>query len=726
MASSIKHIRKTFQRQHDQSDCGVAGLLSIIKYHKGTQTLEKLRQESGTTITGTTLLGLYQCAGKNGFDVQGVELDFDHLRQQQEPCLLHVIVEDKMQHYLVCYGEQQSASRKSFLIGDPAKGIVEMSETELAQIWQSKAALLLKPNEAFLHQKTERQNKWQWFKALIEEDVNILIITVVLGLITAIASLSMAVFSQKLIDDILPSGKPNRLILGLVLLFFILLFKSGFTYLRQHFVLQQSKDFNERITGSFLHALFYLPKSFFDHRKTGDMTARLNDTQRIQKNIAYITGTVFVDILVIAVTLTFLFLYSVPIALLSLAFIPVIVFTVLRFVNPIKRQQQKVMAAYARTESSYVDHIQGVSAIKESNREGFFATVTQQVFGLYQASAFLLGKTANRFMFISEVLGVAMTMAILSLASYLVLQEQLKIGEMVAILSMAGSLLPSVHRLSQTNLQIQEAYVAFDRMYEFVSVEPEYKKGLEPVYDLEFIDLKVQQLSFRFPGRKALLQDVSFTAKKGELIAILGESGCGKSTMLQLLQKFYHPEKESILVNGQDIRQIPATVWRTAIASVPQDIKIFNTTLLENITLGEKLNTVQDFHAFCQQYGFDRYFSELPQGYFTLVGEEGINLSGGQKQILAIARALFKHPQLLLLDEATSAMDRNTERFVLNLLQQLKEEMAVVLVTHRIHTARTADRIYLIENGQVCDYGNHTSLAKKDNLYSRSLTDYMI
>ncbi|WP_439879638.1 cysteine peptidase family C39 domain-containing protein [Pontibacter sp. MBLB2868] len=388
MASAIKHICKTFQLQHDQSDCGVAGLLSIINYHKGTHTLEKLRQESGTSTTGTTLLGLYQCAENNGFDVQGVELDFKHLRQQQQPCLLHVVMEDRLQHYVVYYGEQQSSSHKSFLIGDPAKGIVKMNEAELAQIWKSKAALLLKPNAEFVYQKAEQKNKWQWFRALIETDVNILIVTIVLGLIIAVAGLFMAVFSQKLIDDILPSGELERLILGLMLLFIILLFKSAFTYLRQHFVLHQSKAFNERITGSFLHALFYLPKSFFDHRKTGDMTARLNDTQRIQKNIAYVTGTVFVDILVIGVTLIFLFNYSAPIALLCLAFIPVIVFTVFRFITPIKRQQQQVMAAYARTESSYVNHIQGVAAIKENNREDFFASVTQQVFGLYLASGF--------------------------------------------------------------------------------------------------------------------------------------------------------------------------------------------------------------------------------------------------------------------------------------------------------------------------------------------------
>ncbi len=726
MTPSLKYVRQTFKRQHDQSDCGVACLLSIIKYHGGNQSLEKLREESGTSISGTTMLGIYQCAEKNGLKVDGVEMDFEHLRQQQTPCILHVTLEGRMQHYVVYYGECQNShpGQRRFLIGDPGKGVVEMNEAELSQIWCSKAALLLVPGTDFILQKTEMKNKWQWFKNLIEEDVNILVITVVLGLMTTIAGLSLAIFSQRLIDVILPAGNMNRLIAGLVILLFILLLKSGLTYIRQLFVLQQSKAFNERITGAFLNSLFFLPKSFFDHRKTGDMTARLNDTQRIQKNIAYITGTVVVDMLVIAITVTFLFIYSVPIAFVSIAFIPIIVLTVLRFINPIKKQQQQVMAAYARTESIYVDNIQGVAAIKESNREGFFATATQQVFELYQVSGFTLGKIANKFMLVSEVLGVTMTVSILFLASYLVLDGELMIGEMVAIISMVGSLIPSVHRLAQTNLQIQEAYVAFDRMYEYVSVEPEYIKEQEPVYELEIFDLNVQQLSFRFPGRKAILKDISFAVNKGEVIAILGESGCGKSTLLQLLQKFYPAESGHILVNNQDVRQIPTTVWRSAIASVHQDIKIFNGTLLENVMVGG--GSVQEFHMLCQQYGFDKYFSELPQGYLTLIGEEGINLSGGQKQLVAIARALFKRPQLLLLDEATSAMDRHTEHFILNLLQVLKDEMAVVMVTHRIHTAKTADRIYLMEEGRITDSGSHEKLVAKDNLYSQSLIDYTL
>jgi ATP-binding cassette subfamily B protein len=157
------------------------------------------------------------------------------------------------------------------------------------------------------------------------------------------------------------------------------------------------------------------------------------------------------------------------------------------------------------------------------------------------------------------------------------------------------------------------------------------------------------------------------------------------------------------------------------IATVPQDIKIFNGTLLYNVILDDQINDVNSFHQFCVDYGFDKYFLELPQAYFTLVGEEGINLSGGQKQLVAIARALYKKPQVLILDEVTSAMDRNTENFILQLLEKIRESISVIIVTHKFYTAKIADRIYLIENGVSKNLGNPKQLMKKDNVYASNL-----
>lgn len=715
-------IKKTFTLQQDQTDCGVACLLSLIQYYGGANTLEKLRELSGTNTTGTTLLGLYQCANKVGFTAEAFEADMPNLKTLNEPCILHVIMDGNLQHYTVCYG--YDGYLDVFIIGDPAKGLMELKGNELDIIWQSKTLLQLNTNEIFELKKQQNNAKWNWFKGLIKDDVKILTITMVLGILATVLNLATAIFSQKLIDKILPSGNQQKLITSLILLFLVLLIRTGLSFIRQYFLLLQSKDFNNRIVGSFFNALVHLPKSFFDTRKTGDMITRMNDTARIQKNIAYISGSVFIDIIILLTTSFFLINYSLTIALIMFAFIPVVVFVILSYTKPIKKHQKEVMVASAINESNYIDTINGIMVIKGHSQENLFTTKINTVYGNLQNQVFSLGKLGNRFAITTDIISVILSLVLISVASFMVLHKQLKIGEMMAIISLAGSLIPAVARLSQINLQLQEAKVAFDRMYDFTSIKPEFEA--QEITPLDFEKLEVKNISFRFAGRKAILQDISFEVSKGEMIAILGESGCGKSTTMAILEKFYQQENGFINVNEISLANIYTPTWRNIVATVPQEIKLFNGTLLDNISIGNTIEEASSIIDFCNITGLNKFFETLPQNYLTLVGEEGINLSGGQKQLVALARALYRKPQVLLLDEATAAMDRNTERFILRLLDQLKNEMAIVLITHKMQTAKIADRIYVIENGMITANGSPSKLLESDNFFSQLVADAMV
>ena len=207
--------------------------------------------------------------------------------------------------------------------------------------------------------------------------------------------------------------------------------------------------------------------------------------------------------------------------------------------------------------------------------------------------------------------------------------------------------------------------------------------------------VEIQNLSFRFVGRKPLLKNISLSIEKGKITVLMGEVGCGKSLVIQILQQFQQFESGQILINhSMNLNDISPKSWRNIIGVVPQEVKIFNATLMENIILGDTGEQGQEAAQFCNNIGIDTFFQQLPQGYFTVVGEEGINLSGGQRQIIALARALYRKPQLLLLDEATSAMDSQTEQFVLSLLDKLKPEMGILMVTHRHSIAQNADKVY--------------------------------
>jgi len=714
---SQKHLQQTFTQQHDQSDCGVAYLLSLIQFYGGSNSLEKLRELSGTTKQGTTLLGLYQAANKLGFTAQGNEADIQAVIDHKELLILHVVIQERLQHYLVCYGYEKD----KFIIGDPAKGIATYTKEQLNTIWKSKTCLTLSPNSDFIKTETQNKNKKQWFLKLLKEDYRLISFSVLLGLGIAILGMAMAIFSQKLIDDILPSKDFNKLITGIALVAFLLLVRVLFTALRDFFLIRQTKDFNNRIVDSFYSSLLNLPKPFFDTRKIGELVARLNDTQRVQRVISQIVGNVVINALVTTVSLGFLFYYSWQtgvIASISLPFYFVLIYS---FNKRIINAQKEVMQGYAFSESNYITSMQGIATIKNNNRQTIFQKINQLIYGNFQEKAFNLGKINVRLSVFSGVFSVLFLMGILAYTSILVYNETMQLGELMAILGIAGSLLPSVASLALITIPINEAKVAFNRMYEFASMDKE-QKGTTEISDFTSLDIK--NLTFRFAGRSQLLKDINIKVNKNECIAIVGESGSGKSTLGQILQKFYTFENGTIIVNNEtNLTVLNTENWRTILGVVPQEVTIFGGNVIINILLGQE-DTPENIVKFCKDYGFETFINTLPQSYATILGEEGINLSGGQKQVIALMRALYKKPKVLLLDEFTSAMDRKTEHFVLDLLNKLKSELTIIFISHRIHSLpKIADRIYILENGIIADFGNHEKLMESKNFYSEFWTE---
>jgi ATP-binding cassette subfamily B protein len=483
-------------------------------------------------------------------------------------------------------------------------------------------------------------------------------------------------------------------------------------------LLRQSKDFNNRIIDFFYKHLLQLPKPFFDTRKIGELTARLNDTSRIQKVISQLAGNVIIDALMTLVATIFIFVYSPAVGIGCIVFMPLFFLLIYRYNKSIMQGQRNIMSSYAQTESNYISTLQGIEPIKNYNKQNLFRESNQTIYNNYQTKIFSLGKIQINLSFVANGFAVVFLMSVLTYASYQVLHRHLKTGELMAILGMAGSLLPSVANLALVSIPLNEAKIAFDRMFEFTGIEPE--KNTDKVSMISFEKLQVKNLSFRFAGRSPVLKNISFEVNKGEIIAVMGENGGGKSTLTQILQKHYEKENGEIIINQKILLDnISLHHWRNIISVVPQNIHIFNGTIIENIAFDDAQKNTQAVLNFLQEYGFTKFIDALPQSFMTIVGEEGINLSGGQKQMIALARALYHKPQLLILDEATAAMDKQSEQFVLQLLQQLKQNTAVIFITHRLHVLKNfCDRIYILENGIISQQGTHKQLLQTENLYS--------
>lgn len=411
---------------------------------------------------------------------------------------------------------------------------------------------------------------------------------------------------------------------------------------------------------------------------------------------------------------------SVVNAVVSCVTMPLFFWVIYRHNAKIILQQKEVMMGYALTESNFISTINGIATIKNYNRQGVFQKINKLLYDLFQQKAFDLGGTEIRIGAISGIIGTLIMMVIVGFSSWQVFQEAMSIGEMMAVIGIAGTLFPSIANLALISIPINEAKVAFDRMFDVIGESKIPQQEQEQSSNIDTVeDLKITDLGFRFTGLKRLLTDINMEFHRGKVYCIVGESGSGKSTLFQIIQRFYEPETGSISVDGVDANDISIAAWNDLISVVPQDIFIYNGTVLENICFGQVPEDLTEVVDFCQKYGFDKFFEELPQGLLTIVGEEGINLSGGQKQLLALARALFKPFQILLLDETTSAMDRKTERTIGELLTQLKKERIIIFVTHRLETAkRVSDFIYVINDGNIQAKGPHDELMKTTNFYS--------
>ncbi len=692
--------------QHDQNDCGVACLASIIKYYGGEVDIERIRNLSGSSVQGTTLLGLFQAANQLGFDAEGLAVDdIRKLDLLNHPSILHVVIDNQLQHYIVYYGKNRA---KKFIVADPATGICEFTEKTLEEIWKSKAFLKLTPNQSFQSHNEKQKTKLRWLFSLISPDLNLLLVALVLGIAFSSLGLANAIFLQTLIDDILPNKNFHKLYLSLFALISILISKAAVGYLRGLFLYHQARDFNNRIVDFFYKNLLNLPKSFFDSRKTGELVARLNDTRRIQMVISFIASNLLIDILVIISSLLAMYLYSQIIALVILIAIPLFLFLAYLFRNKIIAAQKEVMQGYAASESNYVDSIQGIDTIKVNNKESFFENINRQIYGSFQNKIFSLGKLNVEFGTIAEISSGLIIILVFGITSWLVIAKQLQLGEMIALIGLVGNSIPSVTRITMANIQIQEARIAFDRMFEYTNTRA---TGIDSSFETSQINhsnigiesalFKVEDLNFNFPFHKSILKNISLVISPGEIVAILGKSGAGKSTLFQIFQRHYQPESGYLTLNGIDWNSLTKAEWSNYIGVVPQEIKIFNGSLLYNISLSDRQEDYSRVIQCCQQTGLEIFFVAFPQGYQTLLGESGVNISGGQKQLVALARALVKQPKMLLLDEVTSSLDRVSEEFVIKLLSQLRSRMAIVLITHKIRLASIADRIYILNNGEI-------------------------
>ncbi|MFC1512705.1 lipid A export permease/ATP-binding protein MsbA [bacterium] len=520
------------------------------------------------------------------------------------------------------------------------------------------------------------------------------------------------IFSAKKVNMIIPLGA------AIILASFI---KGIFIYIQAYLM----SFIGQRVVLDMRNQLFkhisVLSMDFYTKQPTGKLMSRItNDINIIQFSMTNVPANIIRD----GVTFIFLaglaFYLNWKLAFIALFVFPVAVYPIVKFGRKLRMVSTSSQKQMARLYNLLFETITGIKVIKafslEENRKHIFYSENKNFFNITMRSMRVLAMTSP----IMEFIGAIAIASIIVIGGFQVSKGYLSQGDFFAFIGAIVSLYNPIKNLSNLNNVIQQSVAASNRVFEILDTKPSIYEVTE-AKTLPQInkDIVFDNVTFEYIENITVLHNISFKIDKGEMIALVGPSGGGKSTIINLIPRFYDAARGRILIDGHDVSKVTLHSLLSQIGLVTQDVVLFNDSVENNIRYG-KLDASFDEIVNAAKFANAHLFVEqLPEGYGTLIGEHGARLSGGQRQRIAIARAILKDPKILILDEATSALDSESERLVQEALEHLIKNRTTLVVAHRLSTIRKADRIMVIDGGRIIESGMHKDLLSKNGLYAK-------
>ena len=692
-------------RQTDITDCGAACLATVARAHKLRIPIAVIRQYAGTDRRGTNVLGLVEAAQRLGFTARGVRGSMEALAQIPLPCIAHVVQADLL-HYVTIL----RVTAKSVVVADPAKGIVRHSPDQFKAIW-SGVLVLLVPAPTF-QRGDGCSGRRRGLRLLLRRNRFLLFETLLATVFLTLLGLATSLYLQVIVDKVLVNKDPilfRWLSAGLAIL---VLIRAAFGAVRGALSAYMSRSVDLSLMLDYYRRVLAMPVQFFEARASGEILSRLADAVKIRTMICNSALTLLIDTVTMAAGFAVLVSFSGRLALSVLLVVPFMVSLLYFVTRPLRRAQRSVLEQAAELQSCLVEDLAGITTIKAfraEEREGHKAETTLVRLLQQSLRATLWGVASGTS---GEVVMSLAIVCLLWSAGWMVLAGELTVGQLVACYSVLLYMLQPVGRLADLNQQIQDAWIAAERLYEILELRAEREddsgKMALPLGLPGRIDLK--EVGFRYGARAPVLREITLSIQPGSLLALVGESGSGKSTLARLLLRFYDPQVGQIKIDGYDLRDVKLDSLRSRIGYVDQDAFLFSGTIEENLTLGVHRQDPDAALRAVRTVGLEEFISHLPQRLRTRVGERGLTLSAGQRQRLALARVLVSDPPILVLDEATSHLDLAAERCILDLMRNLRKRKTIIMIGHRLGVARHADRIALLSDGRILEQGTHEEL----------------
>ena len=679
--------------QSESAECGLACLAMIASHHAKQSNLRSLRSRSPVSLKGASLKQLISIAAGLELQCRPVRLELGDLHRLDTPCILHW----DLNHYVV----MAKVRGAKVTILDPAIGRRTLALTEVSDHFTG-VALELTPTADFKPQKAEPSISFNQLTGQISGLWRSLALLLLLSMALQVFAILSPFFMQWVMDQVLVSADMGLLtVLGLGFGLALLL-QIAIGLLRSLAVITLSTRLGLQWMGNVFAHLLRLPLDFFEKRHLGDITSRMGAVQAIQKTLTTSFVEAIIDGLMTVVTLGMMLLYSWKLALVTL--LAVALYLGLRWTayRPVRDGTEQQLVAAAKQQSHLLESIRGIQSVKVAGCEqvrgaSYLNLMHETVNRDVRLARIGLGfSTANQLVFGVE------RIAVIWIGAVLALQNVFSVGMLVAYLAYKDQFAQRVSGLIDKWIEFRMLRLHGDRLADIVLAEPEHDhEGMTIATEKPMgARLDVTGLSFRYAdGEPWVLQDCSFTVEDGESVAIVGASGCGKTTLVKLLLGLLSPTRGSIALDGWNLDRLGHRHYRQLVGAVMQDDQLFAGSIAENIAFGDDGYHMPRVEEAARLASVHDDIMAMPMGYHSLIGDMGTTLSGGQKQRVILARALYRNPRILFLDEATSHLDVERERLVNEAIRALK--LTRIIIAHRPETIASADRVLVMHGGRI-------------------------
>ncbi|SMC90980.1 peptidase domain-containing ABC transporter [Moheibacter sediminis] len=717
--------------QADGKDCGPTCLRIVAKYYGKLIPLQIIRKLSETTREGSSLLGLSDAAEKLGFRTLGVRINFETLVNEVPlPCIVHW----EKQHFVVVYDiKYNSKSSRSYVkVSDPSYGLIDYPVDEFLKNWigsdanetsKQGIALILEPTPTFQSknwtEETQSGKRDFLYLSKFFFRYKALIFQLILGLAAgSLLTLAFPFLTQSIVDIGIQNQDINFIYLILLAQIMLFIGRMSIEIIRGWILLHLSARISISLVSEFFIKLMNLPISFFDTRMTGDILQRINDHNRIEKILTGSSLDTLFSLINIIVFSTVLAYYDFRILLIfftgSLLYFGWIFF----FLKKRRELDYKRFSQIAQEQSTVMELVNGMQEIKlhnaEKQKRWGWEFVQVKLFKISMKSLALEQTQTVGSNFINQLKDIFITF----MSASLVISGELTLGMMLSIQYIIGQLNSPLTQVVGFIQQIQDAKISLERLNEVHNKEDEETIIEDTEQDIPAEDIVINDLSFRYIGSAdSVLKNINCRIPYKKITAIVGTSGSGKTTLMKLLMKFYSPDNGKIMIGNVNLQNLSQKAWRANCGVVMQDGFIFNDSIAQNIAIGDdQINKIKLEKAL-KIANIEDFIENLPLGYNTKIGNEGIGMSGGQKQRLMIARAVYKNPNILFFDEATSSLDANNEKTIMENLNLFLKGKTAIIIAHRLSTVKNADQIIVMDNGNVIETGSHQELLEKKGSY---------